>query len=80
MRRNFKRDVLALSAVAASTALLALGVKADAPIFSRIAVVLASVALVMKFILSKDRRKQNLPNSPRRRATDSNQDTVSVAR
>jgi hypothetical protein len=80
MRRNFRSDVLAMCAVTISLAVLAVGVKTNTPLFSGIAVLIALTALILKFILSKDRRKSIPPSSdsPRRRITDQH-DEVSVA-
>lgn len=70
MRRNFKTDLLATIAIAVSVALLAIGIAESFPLLLPIAVALAAVAVVAKFSLSADRRRQILPNSPRRRVTD----------
>lgn len=78
MRRNFKADLLATIAIVVSVALLAVGIAESFPFLLPIAVALASVAVVAKFALSADRRRRNLPNSPRRRATDREHEEDSI--
>jgi hypothetical protein len=78
VRRNFKADLFATVAIAASVALLAVGIAESAPLLPPIAVGLAAVTVVAKFALSADRRRHTLPNSPRRRACDRDHEEETV--
>lgn len=76
MRRNFTGDIVIMLVAGVGTGLMVEGVKTNAPALSMIAVTLAIASLAAKFMVSKDRRKQNQSssNSPRRRSTDQHQD------
>jgi hypothetical protein len=78
VRRNFKGDLLSTGATGISVGLLAVGIGEGTPILFPIAASIATAALVAKFAWSAERRKRNLPNSPRRRATDREREHDSV--
>ncbi len=72
MRRDFKNDAFVIGGLAIGTILLFVGTVTSSPIVSAIAVGIGCIALVVKFTVGRDRRKQTVsaPDTPRRRTND----------